>query len=249
MKTVLLVDDDLDVCSEFQVFLEHKGFEVMTSGNALDALRCFRSKTPDIVLTDYRMPELTGLDLLKDIKQLKPEIPVVLMSGDADMRTAVDAIKADAFDFLRKPISSAELMQVLQAALKRAEISDNEDGDELKSFGPILHQLVGKDNSISLIRFNGALEQRNLSRVSNGISKIKSEGILKKRVIFTFSDVDYINNVGLNFLVDLWNRLQAEGFKLVFAQPSSTVRSYLNTLGYLKYFSFVNTLEEAIETI
>ena len=106
MRTVLFVDDEKDVCDVFSIYLKKKGYDVHVAQNGLEAFRLLKQVKPDIVITDYDMPEINGIELLKEIKKSDPGMPVIMISGRADMRTAVEALKEDAFDFIEKPVDS-----------------------------------------------------------------------------------------------------------------------------------------------
>jgi len=244
MTSLLLVDDEELVCKEFKVFLEKKSYKVQTAQNALEALRQFRASPPDIVLTDYLMPEMDGLELLRELKALRDDVPVVLMSGHADMRTAVTFLKEDAFDFLRKPIDSKELLTVISLALQRKEEADLPP--TVNAYGPIVHTLTGQEKGISLLEINCGLDERSRGRLENALSTLIQEGTMKKKVIVSFRNSDYINNVGLNFLIDMDKRFKQTGHSLVLTQVPRKILDYLKMLGYTQYFRVILNLDEAL---
>jgi two-component system, NtrC family, response regulator HydG len=89
MHRVLIVDDDPTFCMMLKTFLAQNDFEVKEVFSAGSGSKAFRDSDFDIVLTDYRLPDKDGIELLKEFKALKPHIPVILMTRYADIRTAV----------------------------------------------------------------------------------------------------------------------------------------------------------------
>jgi signal transduction histidine kinase/FixJ family two-component response regulator len=114
--TLLLADDEEGIRKVLGLALADSGYEVMTAENGLQALDVFRSRQPEIVLTDIKMPELDGIELLRLIKAERPETEVIMITGHGDMDLAVESLKLEATDFVTKPIND----DALAIALKRA---------------------------------------------------------------------------------------------------------------------------------
>ena len=114
--TLLLADDEEGIRKVLGLALADSGYEVMTAENGLQALDVFRSRHPEIVLTDIKMPELDGIELLRLIKAERPETEVIMITGHGDMDLAVESLKLEATDFVTKPIND----DALAIALKRA---------------------------------------------------------------------------------------------------------------------------------
>ena len=115
-NTILLVDDEEDVRDVMRVSLEDLGYEVICANDGEEAVECFKTHSPPIVLTDIRMPNMDGIELLEKIKQIDPETEVIMITGHGDMNFAVKSFRFDATDFITKPIA----MDALERALKRA---------------------------------------------------------------------------------------------------------------------------------
>lgn len=251
MAKLLLVDDDESVREEFSIYLRRKGYDVVAKADALAALRSFRSDEPDIVLTDYMMPEINGVELLKELKALNPKVPVVLMSGAADMRTTVEALKQDAFDFLKKPVDSRELLKTLQAALARAKesLAPRSTEDDVRAVGPLTHKLVGPQKDLSLVQVGGPLDERTQRRIDDAFRKMLDQDVIGKRVAISCVNVTYINNVGLNMLVEVHKNLINRGREVVFTQLSDKMYQYVKMLGYLDHFRVTQNLNESLERL
>jgi putative two-component system response regulator len=118
IATILVVDDDPYVRESTASLLRECGYSVVTSISARDALAELKENKFDAVLTDIKMPDITGIELLDKIHTLNPEIPVVLMTAYADLGAAISGIKKGAFDFITKPFPPDYLMHTIEKAVK-----------------------------------------------------------------------------------------------------------------------------------
>jgi len=123
MPKILLIDDDPAFCLMLRSFLQRQGYQVETAATAAEGLRLLKNTTFDLVLTDFRLPDKDGLELLPQIRVLAEEVPVVLMTHYADIRTAVRAIKMGVFEYITKPINPDETLLVVKNALRRKAAS------------------------------------------------------------------------------------------------------------------------------
>lgn len=118
MTNILIVDDDATFCIMLRTFLEKKGFSVKEAFSFTEGLKAAKANNFNIILTDIRLPDNDGLELLKEIKAKQPQVPVILMTGYGDIRTAVKAIKMGAFEYVTKPINPDEILFIIQSALR-----------------------------------------------------------------------------------------------------------------------------------
>jgi DNA-binding NtrC family response regulator len=116
-EEILVVDDEPQMLIAVQETLRCKGYEVTPAGSGMEALCRLKEKYYHLVLTDMRMPELSGLDLLKKVKSISPQTPVVLLTAYGTIQNAVDAMRHGAYDYLLKPFSSEALERVVRRAL------------------------------------------------------------------------------------------------------------------------------------
>ena len=116
---ILVVDDDPDILVLLQHRLEQLGYAVHTATHGPEALNKLASAQPALILLDLRLPRLSGLDVLQQIKQVAPEVTVIVMTAYASVEKAVEAMKAGAFDFLTKPLTPGHLELVVQKAFER----------------------------------------------------------------------------------------------------------------------------------
>ncbi|WP_100616236.1 sigma-54-dependent transcriptional regulator [Confluentibacter citreus] len=117
MKNILLIEDDVTFSEMLKHFLERHKYEVDLSYNIKNALTLLKKQTYDLVFTDLRLPDGDGISLLKEIKNSKKDIPVVLMTSYAEVSTAVQAMKQGAFDYISKPFNPDEVLEVISNAL------------------------------------------------------------------------------------------------------------------------------------
>src|SRR3989339_581177 len=120
---ILIVDDEEAILRNFKALLEDRGHSVISALNGKEALSLFAKHRPDIVFTDLRMPEMNGLTLISNLKQLAPEIPTVVVSGTGNIKDAIEAIHHGAWDYLLKPLQeTGEVEIVLQRTLEHARL-------------------------------------------------------------------------------------------------------------------------------
>jgi PAS domain S-box-containing protein len=114
---ILLIDDEESIRRLLSISLGHKGYQVITAEDGEKGIELFRRERPVIVLTDIKMPDIDGLEVLRQVKELDPEAQVIVITGHGDMESAIEALKLEASDFLNKPIRDEALM----IAIKRAQ--------------------------------------------------------------------------------------------------------------------------------
>jgi two-component system response regulator HydG len=119
MKRILIIDDDMDMCNLLGRFLGKKGFETEAAHNGNKGIAKFKESKFDIVLCDFRLGDKEGREVLKEIKQIDPQAIVIIITGYSDIKTAVDVIKAGAFDYITKPLIPEEVLNVIGRALQQ----------------------------------------------------------------------------------------------------------------------------------
>lgn len=124
MVRILLVDDDTTFCLMLKTWLVKRGFDVTEAFSVDAALKALSAGQYDVALTDLRLPDKDGIFLLEKIKAAYPKIQVILMTGYADIQTAVHAMKAGAFDYVAKPIIPDEILKKIQEALEQKSMPE-----------------------------------------------------------------------------------------------------------------------------
>jgi two-component system, NtrC family, response regulator PilR len=121
MTSILVVDDEPSMREFLKILLEKEGYQVTTAADGSSALKLAENDPFDLVISDIRMPGLTGLELLARLKQLRSEIAVIMITAFASPDDAVAAMKNGAFDYITKPFNVDEIKRVIRSALKKKQ--------------------------------------------------------------------------------------------------------------------------------
>ena len=114
--SLLVVDDESGILDTLRILLRNEGFEVTTAQGGKAGLEQIRSGTHDIILSDVRMPQVSGLDILNAAREQDPMTPVILMTAQASLQSAISAVNSGAFYYIQKPFSNDELVAILRRA-------------------------------------------------------------------------------------------------------------------------------------
>jgi len=115
MKNILIIEDVVTFGLMLKTWFTKKGFEVRTSLSVADAKKEIESSQPNLIISDLRLPDGSGLDLLKWTKDKYPEIVIIMMTNYADIQTAVESIRAGAYDYIAKPFNPEQLLEKINA--------------------------------------------------------------------------------------------------------------------------------------
>jgi DNA-binding NtrC family response regulator len=120
--TILIIDDESAILDALRILLKNEGFEVTTAQGGKAGLEQLKSSSPDIVLTDVRMPSVTGIDILTAVRQQDPETPVILMTAQASLQSAIQAVNEGAFYYIQKPFSNDDLIAICRRAAEHRRL-------------------------------------------------------------------------------------------------------------------------------
>jgi len=123
MKKILVIDDDRDICLLLNRFLTRRGYEVIEMYTGKKALVWLDSNQPNLVMCDYRLGDMDAMEMLTSIKNKYAEVPVIIITGYSDMRTAVKVMKMGAYDYITKPLLPDEIIHTIQQAIEHSENS------------------------------------------------------------------------------------------------------------------------------
>lgn len=121
MRTILVIDDDAMILMILKQTLSKAGYRVLTAGSGEEGVALLATSQADLVLTDYLMPGMSGIEVVNFIKQNQPLLPVIMLTGHGDVALTIKAIQLGAIDFIEKPIHSKELIEVIKRALEISE--------------------------------------------------------------------------------------------------------------------------------
>ena len=120
--SVLIIDDEGGILESLRILLKDEGFRPVIALGGKAGFSLLESERPDIVLTDIRMPGLSGSQILAAVRERDPELPVVLMTAEANLQSAIDAVNLGAFHYLKKPFANDELVSILRRAAEHRQL-------------------------------------------------------------------------------------------------------------------------------
>jgi len=173
MAKVLVIDDEKSIRNTLKDILEYEKHQVDLADAGPGGLELFNQNSYDIVLCDIKMPDMDGLEVLSNMIDINPEIPVIMISGHGNIDTAVDAIKKGAYDFIEKPLDLNRLLVTIKNALERSDLVV--ETKQLKKKINKQYQIVGESKAIrkvkDMIGKVAATDARVLITGANGTGK------------------------------------------------------------------------------
>jgi two-component system response regulator PilR (NtrC family) len=121
---LLIVDDEASLRDFLSIVFEEEGWRIQTAATLAEARALIQKQEPDMVLCDLMVPDGSGIDLLREIKAQSPSVPVVMITAYTSTKSAVEALKAGAFDYIAKPFDIEELKIIVRKAVERRELED-----------------------------------------------------------------------------------------------------------------------------
>ena len=205
-STLLVVDDDPYILESISSLLTEFGYTVHTCQNALDAVRLVEEIKFDLVLTDIKMPQISGIELLGRIRSHNQQLPVILMTAFAELDVAVDAIKKGAFDFITKPYNPDYLLHSLEKATRHTRFVQME-----KNYKDMLEDTV-------------RIRTQELADALTMVRNLSNEVIRRLTSVAEYRDTDtgaHIGRIGLySKKLASWMGLQEDFIEaLTFASP------------------------------
>src|SRR5450432_3844981 len=165
MNKILIIDDDMDMCLLLERFFKRNQFEVRITHTGKKGLEELEKNPPDAILCDFRLGDTDGKELLIQIKQLNPEVPVIIITGYSEIKMAVEVMKHGAFDYVTKPLFPEEILITIKSAIA---LSGSTSNTQLSSDGisPAKKALPGgrKENKNSQYIFGDSKEFKDILR-------------------------------------------------------------------------------------
>jgi len=154
-QKILIAEDDDQFAHMLEFTLKRLGYEIILAADGLEAFEKVESESPDLIITDLRMPRMDGLELLRRVREKRSDIPVIVITGKAKIESAVEAMKAGAVDYIEKPIEIERVKLVIQKALELRQIlSENvhlrREAQRLYDFRSIIGHSQGMTQAIQL---------------------------------------------------------------------------------------------------
>src|SRR3954464_10971658 len=145
-RRILVIDDEQGIRAALGQLLEYEGYEVRTVANATDGIAEYQKWKPHLVFLDVKMAGMDGMEALKKIKELDPAGTVVMISGHATIRTAVEATQAGAYEILEKPLDTDRILVMLRNALSHLDLQ--EENSRLRNVSTTPYEIVGESGAM-----------------------------------------------------------------------------------------------------
>lgn len=158
-EKILIVDDKEDIRYTLKFFFEAKGYEIFTAHDYQSAILQIAEVDFDLIFTDIILQGKSGIDILEQIRSMKLHCPVIIFTGVPTLKTAADAVRLGAFDYIEKPIKYEELIHVAESALRHKSLLDEKEKyrSNLEAiFKSVKDAIITVDDSIRVIEINGA---------------------------------------------------------------------------------------------
>ena len=146
MSHILIVDDEKNIRRSVEMILQNEDHTIHQAENGKDAIQALKEKKMDLVLLDLLMPEMNGIETLKQVKEINPDVVVVMMSGHGTIENAVEAVKLGAYDFIEKPLTKEKVIITAKNALERVNL--REENRSLKSTIAKQFEMVGESSAM-----------------------------------------------------------------------------------------------------
>ncbi|MDR3598417.1 response regulator, partial [Clostridium sp.] len=123
MDKILIIDDDPNIRETLKVLLS-KEYKVILAENGITGIQKFKSESPDLIITDLKMDDYDGIQILKKVKELNNDIPVILITAYEDIRSSIDAVQFGAYDYIGKPLDIEKFKICVKRALNCKKLND-----------------------------------------------------------------------------------------------------------------------------
>jgi two-component system nitrogen regulation response regulator NtrX len=152
---ILVIDDDAEVRKSFKMTLEYAGYDVTLAATGDEGVRLAEQEAPDLVFCDIKMPGMDGLDVLQKLQHLKDVMPIVVITGNADIQNAVEATRLGAFDFIEKPVSSERMLVSIRNAVDVRRLKS--ENRTYRRDAEKRYQIIGDSPALAAVR--GAIQK------------------------------------------------------------------------------------------
>ncbi|MDQ7032353.1 MAG: response regulator [Desulfonauticus sp.] len=216
---VLVIDDDESTLKLFELYLKIFGYQALVAKSGEQGLTLFKEHLPRIVFTDIKMPGMDGIQVLKEVKKIKPDTEVIIVTGHGDFELAVQALSLDATDFLNKPIGKEEIETSLERAKDRLRALENDK----KKFEYII------SNKEASIRINGSVSVQShitLKEIWEEVLKAKC-----KKIEFIFAKSISINGAGLTLFKKIYQNAKEHNIDLKFTDLPKHFQEVFKSIG------------------
>lgn len=173
MSNILIIDDEKAIRKTLTEILSYEGYKIEEAGDGEEGLRKFKEKTYDVVLCDIKMPKIDGIEFLDKVREVNPDVPVIMISGHGTIETAVEAVKKGAYDYIAKPPDLNRLLITIRNAMDKTNLVA--ETKVLKRKVSKVEEMIGESGPIVKIKETidkvAPTEARILITGENGVGK------------------------------------------------------------------------------
>jgi len=171
MKNVVIIDDDAALCRSLELQLSAEGYCVRTATRAQSGLALLEERLPHVLFQDLTLPDGSGLDILRELLNKYPELPIVIITGRQDMKAAISAMRDGAFDYLRKPFDFDDILIVLEKVARKYSAKNEIAKINAAYDSPQPYEIIGSHKSIiDILKQIGLLAQSQVNVLIQGES-------------------------------------------------------------------------------
>jgi two-component system, response regulator RegA len=168
-RSILLVDDSFVLRDRLAEAFQERGFRVMVAGNCDEAIEIFKTDPTDLAVVDLRMPGRTGLTVISDLRAIRTDVQVLILSGFGSIATAIDAIRLGAVNFLPKPADADDILNAFKRGGSEVEIADSDESIPVPTLAQAewehIHRILADcSNNISEAARRLGIHRRSLQR-------------------------------------------------------------------------------------
>src|SRR6478752_4920129 len=173
MSNILIIDDEKAIRKTLSEILSYEGYKIEEASDGEEGLKKFKEKTFDVVLCDIKMPKLDGIEFLDKVREINPDVPVIMISGHGTIETAVEAVKKGAYDYIAKPPDLNRLLITIRNAMDKTNLVA--ETKVLKRKVGKVEEMIGESGPITRIKETiekvAPTEARILVTGENGVGK------------------------------------------------------------------------------
>lgn len=236
MSSVLVIDDEQPTLIMFSHMLGAYGYSVLTATSGEEGLEIFKKEKPPIVVTDIKMPQMDGIEVLRQIKALAPQTEVIVITGHGDMDLAIQSLNLDATDFINKPIQRKALEQAFNRAEERLRLlSGRQDAIRVHSKG-----------QAAVIRIQGIINAASETEIVKAYQD--AAALKQKKILISLHESASVNGAGLAILAQLLLAAKKENHRVRLVAPSMNFRKVFEIVGISKLVSIYDSEQAALES-
>jgi signal transduction histidine kinase len=264
-RRILIVDDEKDVVDTINDILIEEGYETFLSYDGKDALRQINENSPELVLLDCYLPEMMGIDVLKEIRKSDEDIAVIMMTGQGEEQLAVSLMKTGASDYLKKPLGKFTLLSAVKDVLRKKDINreiiqserllllgelfpfvSHEIRNPLHAIGGALTIIQKRTKDDPLIEQSINVIHEEINRLNKFVKECLDFSNPSEPLKFTFTDINDIITSSLDLMTPVFQELSKKiNVSLSLQENLPRVKTNFNEIKQV----FLNIIKNAVEAI